>query len=189
MFEGFEQKLNHKWIRNIGKAGNNDFHTVTMADTHFAQVQRTLMWRHKDMGKKKHLKITRVVPGWRGVIKHWRPRRDSPVFNVEESWVILVVVLFIKRGHLHSLSRSGYYIILPSFPDSSSRSDHFDHQAGDQRQRQAADHNNNVFQSWEMRHDGWNAGSHRSVCHVMGQCVLAPDGWCRVDLRGGWRSY
>lgn len=44
----------------------------------------------------------------------------KPVFNVEEGWVVLVVIFLIERGHLYALCRGCYDIIFTCFPDPSS---------------------------------------------------------------------
>lgn len=46
----------------------------------------------------------------------------KPVFDIKEGWVILIVILLIKRGHLHTLRRCRYNVIFSCFSDSSPRS-------------------------------------------------------------------
>lgn len=44
----------------------------------------------------------------------------KPVFNVEEGWVILVIIFLIEGGHLDALCRGCYDVIFARFPDPSS---------------------------------------------------------------------
>lgn len=102
-------------------------------------------------------------------------RLCSPVLDVEQRGVVLLVLLLVQRSHLHSLRWRRDDVILPGFSDAPTRPDDFDDQAHHEGSGQHADRKHPLLQRGQVGHERGDPGAHGRVCGVVPGLQLASE--------------
>lgn len=112
-----------------------------------------------------------------------------PVFDVKYCGVLVLIILFVQRGHFHSLSGSGDDVILAGLLQPLPGPEDSQQQAGDEEGGEGAGHDHGRLQGGQVAEQAGDAG-HQGVAAAVGKifgyrkcCVILAALIFRVDCK------